>query len=129
MEAMRGFVEIASAELGAGDAAIHDAALATEEAVCNIIEHGYGGNGGQIDLCVERSGKDLLIRIRDQAPAFDPTAYPAPDLTVPLEQRKPGGFGIYLMRHVMDDVSYHTSPDGWNELLLVRRSVFEGECA
>ncbi len=70
---------------------------------------------------------DLLIRIRDRAPAFDPTAYPAPDLTVPLEQRKPGGFGIYLMRQVMDDVSYRRMPDGRNELLLVRRSAFDRE--
>jgi anti-sigma regulatory factor (Ser/Thr protein kinase) len=124
---MRGFVEIVAEELGAAVDAVHDAALATDEAVCNIIGHGYAGESGQIELCVERSGRDLLVRIRDQAPAFDPTAYPAPDLTVPLEQRRPGGFGIYLMRRVMDDVSYRSMPDGRNELLLVRRSAFDRE--
>ncbi len=129
LEAMRGFVELVAAELGASETAAHDAALATDEATCNLIEHGYRREGGPIEICVERVGGDLLIRIRDRAPRFDPTVYPAPDLTVPLEQRKPGGFGIYLMKQVMDEVVYRPMPDGRNELLLVRRSAFTSEGA
>ena len=35
-----------------------------------------------------------------------PTSVPDPDLTLPLEQRTPGGLGIHLMRNVMDRLQY-----------------------
>ncbi len=53
---MRQFVEVRAAELGAVEAAVHDAALATDEAVCNLVEHGYERKDGPIEICVERAG-------------------------------------------------------------------------
>ena len=124
---VREFVEATVAGFGADESLVHDAALAADEAVCNIIVHGYQRLGGEIELCIARAGSDLVIRIRDRAPAFDPTAYPAPDLAVSLEQRKPGGLGIYLIRQVMDEVTYRRIPEGGNELLLVRRTALGSE--
>jgi anti-sigma regulatory factor (Ser/Thr protein kinase) len=126
---MRAFVEDQATRLGAKQSVVHDAALASDEAVCNLVTHGYGHRGGPIDLSVERSGADLIVRIRDQAPAFDPTNYPAPDLSVPLEKRRPGGFGIFLIRQVMDEVLYRQLPDGRNELVLVRRDAFQARAS
>jgi anti-sigma regulatory factor (Ser/Thr protein kinase) len=121
---MRKFVEATVAGFGADEALVYDAALAADEAVCNIIVHGYQRVGGQVELCVARAGGDLVIRIRDWAPAFDPTAHPAPDLAASLEQRRPGGLGIYLIRRVMDEMNYRRLAEGGNELLLVRRTAF-----
>jgi len=46
---------------------------------------------------------------------------------VSLEQRRPGGLGIYLIRQVMDEVTYRRLPEGGNELLLVRRTALGSE--
>jgi serine/threonine-protein kinase RsbW len=124
---MREFVEASVAGFGADRALVHDAALAADEAICNIIVHGYQRVGGEVELCIARAGNDLVIRIRDWAPAFDPTAHPAPDLAVSLEQRRPGGLGIHLIRQVMDEVTYRRIPEGGNELRLVRRTAFASE--
>jgi len=53
----------------------------------------------------------------DNGHPFDPTAAPEPDLSLPLERRRPGGLGIHLMRSMMDRVHYRRS-DGSNILRL-----------
>jgi anti-sigma regulatory factor (Ser/Thr protein kinase) len=45
---------------------------------------------------------------------------PAPDLTGPAEERKPGGLGIHLIRQVMDQLIYRRPEDGGNELTLIK---------
>jgi len=40
----------------------------------------------RFEVIVEREPDTIVVRLRDEAPAFDPTTYPAPDLTVPLEE-------------------------------------------
>jgi serine/threonine-protein kinase RsbW len=100
---------------------VSDLVLAVDEAVTNVIVHGYGGQRdtpGKIELDVDREGMEVVVRIRDEAPAFDPTGVPAPNLAQPLEKRSPGGLGIYLIRQYMDEVNYRTAPDGSNELIL-----------
>jgi serine/threonine-protein kinase RsbW len=124
---IRQFVEEVSASMEVEDPVAYDVALATDEAVCNVIKHGYRQTGGQIELCIVRAEDNLIICIRDSAPAFDPTAQPGPDVTVPLEERSPGGLGIFLMRQVMDEMLYQRLPDGRNELILVRRYAFGGD--
>ena len=69
-----------------------------------------------------KRGRDtLVICLRDEASPFDPTSIPAPDLTVPLEQRATGGMGIHLIRQIMDKVTHRVTSQGGNELLLMKR--------
>jgi serine/threonine-protein kinase RsbW len=109
--------------LGVDAATIPDVVLAVDEAATNIILHGYQGQEGIIEIEVEQEGDALVVRLRDEAVPFDPTSVPLPDLTVPLEQRAPGGLGIYLIRQVMDEVAYRITSQGGNELTLVKRGV------
>jgi anti-sigma regulatory factor (Ser/Thr protein kinase) len=94
-----------------------------DEAVTNTIAHGYQGEQGAVEVEVSRAGEDLVIRIRDEAPLFDPTIVPAPDVTLPLEQRLPGGLGIYFIRQIMDEMTHRVTPQGGNELILVKRGM------
>ncbi len=120
---IRRTVQETATALGVDSAMIPDVLLAVDEAASNIIIHGYQGQGGAIEIEMEREGDALVIRLRDEAPPFDPAAIPPPDLTLPLEQRPIGGLGIYLMRQVMDEVTHRITPQGGNELTLLKRCV------
>jgi len=120
------FVEEVATALGVDPAIIPDVVLAVDEAASNIIIHGYQGQGGAVEIEVGQEGDALVIRLRDEAAPFDPTTVPAPDLTVPLEQRAVGGLGIHLIRQVMDEMAHRVTPQGGNELTLVKRGIGRG---
>ena len=123
---IRCFVQETASALGLHPAMIPNVILAVDEAVSNVIAHGYQGQEGAIEIEVSREGGALVIRVRDEAPLFDPTIVPPPDVTLPLEQRIPGGLGIHLIRQIMDEMTHHITPQGGNELTLLKRGI-EGE--
>jgi serine/threonine-protein kinase RsbW len=121
LAAIRDFVRESAAVLDVAPAIISDLLLAVDEAATNVIIHGYRGQPGTIEIEVKREAMDAVARVRDDAPPFDPTGVPAPDLARPLEERPPGGLGIYLIRQYMDEVIYRLMPQGGNELTLKKR--------
>jgi serine/threonine-protein kinase RsbW len=118
-----GFVRDTAATLSLDSADAYDLQLAVDEAVTNIIIHGYQGRGGKIEIEIEQDGDTLVVRLRDEAPPFDPTTVPPPDLTRPLAEQSPGGRGIHLMRQVMDEAIHQVTAGGGNELTLVKKGV------
>jgi serine/threonine-protein kinase RsbW len=118
---VRAFVREATTSFGAPAAVTDDLVQAVDEAVCNVIVHGYQGEPGEIEIGAERVGPNIEIWILDRGPAFDPTAAAEPDLSVPPRARTPGGMGIHLVRAGTDAVHHRLRPDGGNELRLVRR--------
>ena len=120
---IRAFVESAATSQGADREAVDDMVLAMNEAVTNIILHGYGGRPGMIEIDVSYNGADLVIKLRDQAPQFDPLTYPEPDITMPLEKRPFGRMGIHVMRRFTDRLSYRVAGDGSNELTLIKHDA------
>lgn len=118
---MRNFVQKSATALGVDPAVVSDLVLAADEAVTNVIVHGYQGRRGTIEIEVEREAMDVLVHVRDDAPPFDPSSVPSPDLTRPLEERSPGGLGIYLMRQYVDEVIHRITLQGGNELILKTR--------
>ena len=121
LETIRRFVEESSLALQTDEDTAFDLAQAVDECATNIIEHGYSYRPGTLEIEIARTGETLTIDLRDHAPVFDPTSVPAPDLTVPLEKRDPGGLGIYLARQMVDDMQHHALPDDGNELTLIKR--------
>jgi serine/threonine-protein kinase RsbW len=99
---------------------ILDTQLAVEEAVTNVIVHGYAGTTGQVVITGLTTTELIEVRIEDTSPPFDPRSIPEPDITQDIEDRKIGGLGIFLIRQVMDDISYRYE-DGKNILLLVKK--------
>ena len=117
---VRAFVAEAVRALGAPEAMADDFVLAVDECVTNVVEHGYAGRAGAVTVEVERAGAVIVVRVRDAAPSFDPLQLPDPDLSRPLEERPIGGLGVYLVRRLMDAVSYRIPPQGGNELTLLK---------
>jgi serine/threonine-protein kinase RsbW len=120
---IRAFVEQQAERLGVDTSASYDLVLAANEMATNIVLHGYRGQPGTIEVDLWRSGDAIEIRLRDQAPAFDPTRAPTPDLTLPLHKRPFGGMGIHVTRQMMDDIRHRALPQGGNELILVKRGI------
>jgi anti-sigma regulatory factor (Ser/Thr protein kinase) len=57
-------------------------------------------------------GADAVVaEVIDNGRPFDPTGAPPPDLSLPLEERPPGGLGIPLMRGLMDSLAYRRAGD------------------
>jgi anti-sigma regulatory factor (Ser/Thr protein kinase) len=82
-----------------------DVQLALEEVAANVIEHaGLGRNTFWVRLA--RTGSCLEAVVEDEGEPFDPLSAPAFDPTTPLEARRPGGWGIHLVRQLTDGVSY-----------------------
>ena len=94
--------------------------LALEEVVSNIISYAWDDGGEHLlHVTMEVQDGKVLVQVEDDGKPFDPLATPPPDLDIPLEEREAGGFGIYLTRHFMDDVTYERRQDR-NILTLVK---------
>lgn len=120
---MREFLERAVITLGGSEDDAGDLVLAVNEAVTNVILHGYGGEPGPVALCVEAAGGDLSVILSDSAPHFDPTRVPPPDINLPLEDRPLGGLGVHMMRQLTDALIYRVTPEGNNELTFLKRGA------
>lgn len=120
---VREFIKRPALSLGFDDRAIHSMQLAVDEAVTNIIIHGYGSQGGPIKITTLIDDDALVIRLLDKAKHFDPTTLPPPDLSKPPEERPAGGVGVFLMREAMDQLTYHPASGGGNELIMVKRKT------
>jgi serine/threonine-protein kinase RsbW len=94
--------------------AIH---LCLEEALSNVIRHGYSGQPGHfiaIDFTRDRTN-GLVFTVEDQAPAFDPLGHLPVDqtnLSTPVDRLRPGGHGIRLMRKFAASLGYKRLPNG-----------------
>jgi anti-sigma regulatory factor (Ser/Thr protein kinase) len=95
--------------------------LAVDEAVTNIIEHGYDeGTEGSIEIEVESDDAQFKVMIRDTGRVFNPESIPSPDLSDHVKAGKKKGLGIFLMRQIMDEVRYRFKDGVKNELTLVK---------
>jgi sigma-B regulation protein RsbU (phosphoserine phosphatase) len=75
---------------------------------------------GTVDLDAEAGNGELKIIISDSGVAFDPTQKAEADITLTAEERPIGGLGIFLVRQIMDNVSYRRQ-DGRNILTLTKK--------
>lgn len=97
-------------ENGLPDQLAYNIRLVVEEAVCNTIKYGYEDQDiHTISVIAELEGGEIRLEIQDDARPFNPNEAPAPDLSVPIEEREIGGLGIFLMRAFMDEINYQRS--------------------
>jgi serine/threonine-protein kinase RsbW len=82
--------------------------LALEEIFMNIVMHGsQPGVTPWIEMSLALAADGLTMTLEDNGPEFDPLSLRPPDLTTSLAERPVGGLGVFLVRQMMDAVSYH----------------------
>lgn len=90
--------------------------LALEEAVSNVINYAYPTDEEHhLRVEVEMYADRLVFKVIDSGVPFDPTQQADTDVSSPLEERPIGGLGIFLIRNIMQSVSYER--DGENNVL------------
>jgi anti-sigma regulatory factor (Ser/Thr protein kinase) len=81
--------------------------LILDEMVSNVIKYGYDdGQHHQIKVEVVVEPSLMTIEVEDDGKPFNPLEAPPPDFTVPIEQRRIGGLGVFIVRTMVDDVAY-----------------------
>ncbi len=94
---------------------IEDIKLAVAEACTNAIQHAQGSTF--IDIRCEARDGALRIVVRDFGHGT------RPELIRPreLDEERVGGLGVFLIRALMDDVSYEVHPEHGTQLVMVKR--------
>jgi anti-sigma regulatory factor (Ser/Thr protein kinase) len=95
-----------------------------DEIASNIVKNAWPAGGDHrflIDLHISEAaqGLDLVMRTTDDGAMFDPTTAAAPDLDLSLEDREPGGLGLFMARE-MSDAMHYSRPDGLNCLTILK---------
>ena len=126
---IREFVTVNARSAGFSEGDVDDIVLALDEAVANIVEHAYEGSDlpdreKSIRLTIECDGKLFRVLLQDHGIPYDPTA--AAELTPEESRRKgergdDGGWGLYMIRQLMDEISYSYDPESGNSLEIIKR--------
>ena len=97
--------------------------LAVEEIFVNIAHYAYAPEKGDATIRVELAEEPRSARITfiDRGKPYDPLAAADPDVSVPAEDRRIGGLGVFLVKKTMDDVQY-AYRDGQN-ILTVQKTL------
>jgi len=98
--------------LGVPDKVRRSVLIALDDLLSNVINYAYEDAEGEFfEVHIFAASVGLRIAVRDTGPAFDPFALAEPDTTLDLDDRRMGGLGIHLVRHLMDEVSYERDGD------------------
>jgi serine/threonine-protein kinase RsbW len=104
------------------DKDIFDINLALEEVVNNIISYGYTDkNEHQINIHMELEGTELELRVEDDGVPFNPLEFPEPDINKPLEERQPGGLGLFFVRNLTYKLEYRRDKD--KNIFIMRKKI------
>ncbi|HLX26540.1 MAG TPA: ATP-binding protein [Candidatus Cybelea sp.] len=91
-----------AARCGFAEEDVSDIRLAAGEALSNAVEHGHGTAGRNIVVECTFDDGSLMIVIEDSGSFF-----PEPSVRTSVEPDDRGrGFGIFLMRRLMDEVTF-----------------------
>jgi len=111
----------AGKQAGLDESQIYEVQLAVDEAATNIIEHAYRHTeNGIIEVSYEILPNGLKVIMIDQGETFNPDIVPEPLFTTDIESVKPRGLGLYIMRKVMDEVSFEFKTGDGNILTMVK---------
>jgi anti-sigma regulatory factor (Ser/Thr protein kinase) len=92
--------------------------LAVDEACSNIIKHCCKDDPKRsIDVTITFDGDSLCFTLVDNGKPFDIDFIKSRDLL----EIKPGGLGVHIIRQVMDVVEYTHTPEGLNQVKLIKK--------
>jgi anti-sigma regulatory factor (Ser/Thr protein kinase) len=97
--------------------------LAVEELFTNMVKYSPGGDAAvRIDLAKVAGGVEVTLTDHN-VEAFDITRSPEVDVNLPIEQRKPGGLGLYLVRRLVDSMGYEYDKETRRSRIRFRKTL------
>ncbi len=121
LDVIRNFVVRIAREMGFSEENVYDIEVAVDEAASNVIKHAYPGNNSRkrpLDVKVKKNKKFIEITITDKGKGFDPRKVKEPQIEEYLKKMKRGGLGLYLIKQLMDEVSFNINPGKQNQIIM-----------
>ena len=120
LEKVNQFIDEISEELGLSMELTMNLNLVVEEMVVNVISYAFPeGSDAEIELLAMSDGKELTLLLSDQGREFDPTMKESADMNVNPAERNLGGIGIYIVKNIMNKVTYQRL-EGKNVLTMTK---------
>jgi anti-sigma regulatory factor (Ser/Thr protein kinase) len=117
---VRVMVDALASQCGFDDHSCGLISLAMDEALANVMRHGYKGQrDGRIWISAwaQENPDALEIVVEDLGVSVDPGAIRGRD----LDDVRPGGLGVHFIRHTMDECSWEQRPGGGMRLRMLKR--------
>ena len=100
------FIDNAKDQFSLNDDIYGNIMIAVTESVNNAIRHGNGKDASKfVHLTLQLKDNAIVFHVKDEGTGFDPSILPDP--TSPEHIDQPGGRGIFLMKHLCDEVTFH----------------------
>lgn len=100
---------------------IDEIKLAVDEALTNIIEHAYQSQKGKrIDVQLKFNGGRFTVILHDQGRSFAWEEVPEPDPGKYMMEEREDGWGVFLIKNLMDEIIYHPDKGEHNEMVMVK---------
>ncbi len=100
-------------ELDVAESDVNDILVACSEACSNVVQHAYGPKPGDMDVSASLENGSIVLDVRDTG-RWRPAA------------GRGGGWGLQLMRALMDSVEVEQAPDGTEVRMRRRVQIGEG---
>lgn len=97
-------------------------AIAAEEIFVNIANYAYRPDNGLATVRVSVN-QDAVIEFEDTGAPYNPLEKETPNTAAKLEEREAGGLGIFMVKQLMDDVSYRR--EDRKNILVMRKRLAE----
>ena len=124
LDPLRALVREATGLVGLEEEESAKVVLAVQEAMANVIRHCYKDCPDErIDVTFSFTDEQVEIRIDDYGKWVDPSQIKGRD----LDDVRPGGLGVHLMRSVMDKVEYKRNEWGGTSLTMIKRAPPKSE--
>lgn len=116
------FVSTIANQVGMEPVEISKLKIAVYEAGMNIIEHGYQFEPGHsIGVEVARKENRLFITLIDQGKMFDFYNLKQYDVQSAFNEKRQGGYGLYIIQRSVDEIKYLNDSETGNRLTFIKR--------
>jgi serine/threonine-protein kinase RsbW len=124
LDGVREMIADAVARGGFQAAYINRLQIAVDEAVTNIIEHGYGDQppgSTTFTMRIDANPDEFRVEILDRGARYDQPPLEDIDIQRHVAAGRTGGLGVFLMRRIMDVVDYQYETGRHNRLVMVKK--------
>ena len=115
------FVEEVLSQYDCSGKALYQIAVAIEEIFVNIANYAGLADDDSVEIRCEVLDDPLraVVQFIDEGVPFDPLAANDPDISPEALEARDGGLGIYMVKQMMDEVTY-AYKDGKNTLTITK---------
>jgi serine/threonine-protein kinase RsbW len=108
---------------GTGSERVEDLKTAVAEACLNAMEHGNRGRPeAQVVVTLDRVNGAIVVQVKDEGTGI-PEIPPDPDIERKIQELEPArGLGLFLIRHLMDQVELNEITEQGHVVRMVIRA-------